>query len=89
MKQSSINRVSGYVIFSRCISFLRRLNNKIKRSIKHYFFFKKIHSTAIRDSILLLYTEGILFLSVFPFPNPDGLPSLGCMPAPYLSISIT
>ena len=85
---SNQNRVSGHVILNQCGSLLSRRNHDIKGSSKHKFFLQKIHATSDGESIPLLYPESMLFPSIFPFCDPDGMPSLGCIPAPLLSSSI-
>ena len=82
------NRVSGHVILNQCGSLLSRCNHDIKGSSKHKFFLQKIHATSDGESIPLLYPESMLFPSIFPFCDPDGIPSLGCIPAPLLSSTI-
>ena len=79
------NRVSGHVILNQCGSLLSRKDHEINGSSKHKFFLQKIHSTSDGLSIPLLYPESMLFPSIFPFEDPDGFPSLGCIPAPLLS----
>ena len=79
------NKVSGHVILNQCGSLLSRRNHDINGSSKHKFFLQKIHSTSDGESIPLLYPESMLFPSIFPFSDPDGLPSVGCIPAPLLS----
>ena len=82
------NRVSGHVILNQCGSLLSRRNYDIRGSSKHKFFLQKIHATSDSESIPLLYPESMIFPSIFPFCDPDGIPSLGCIPAPLLSSSI-
>jgi hypothetical protein len=82
------NRVSGHVILNQCGSLLSRRNHDIRGSSKHKFFLQKIHATSDGESIPLLYPESMIFPSIFPFCDPDGIPSLGCIPAPLLSSNI-
>ena len=79
------NEVSGHVILNQCGSLLSRKDHEINGSSKHNFFLQKIHSTTDGLSIPLLYPESMLFPSIFPFQDPDGFLSLGCIPAPLLS----
>ena len=83
--QKQINRVSGHVILNQCGSLLSQRSHTINGSSKHKFFLQKIHSTTKGESVPLLYPEGMLFPSIFPFPDPDGISSVGCIPAPLLS----
>lgn len=86
--QRSINRVSGHVILNQCGSLLSRRDHEIKGSSKHQFFLQKIHSTTNGESIPLLYPESVLFPSIFSFEDPEGFPSVGCIPAPLLCRSM-
>ena len=82
------NRVSGHVILNQCGSLLSRRTHDISGSSKHKFFLQKIHATSDGESIPLLYPESMIFPSIFPFCDPDGIPSLGYIPTPCLSSSI-
>ena len=82
---SNSNRVSGHVILNQCGLLLCRKDHEINGSSKHKFWIKKIHSTSMGKSIPLLWPESMIFPSIFPFVDPDGFPSLGCIPAPLLS----
>ena len=87
-EQQPINRVSGHVIFNQCGSLLSRRDHEIKGSSKHQFFLQKIHATTNGESVPLLYPESMLFPSIFSFDDPDGFPSVGCIPAPLLCRSM-
>ena len=86
--QRPINRVSGHVILNQCGSLLSRRDHEIKGSSKHQFFLQKIHATSNAECIPLIYPEGVLFPSIFPFDDPDGFASVGCIPAPLLCRSM-
>ena len=82
---TNTNRVSGHVILNQCGSLLSCKDHNINRSSKHKFFIQNIPSTTDGNNILLLWPESMIFQSIFPFEDPDGFPSLGCIPAPLLS----
>ena len=82
------NRVSGRVILNQCGSLLSSKDHEMNGSSKHKFFLQKIHSTSDGLSKPLLFSESMLFPSMFPFQDPDNFPSLGCIPAPLLSRKI-